>query len=153
MNNTNLAYRKQAAEGASGFGLLIALFDTLAGNLRRAADAQSINDLEKRSQEVNHALLVIGYLEDWVNNGSGGELTGRLVSFYASLRASLIEAQVKQSVEIFEEQMRTVLQIRESWQQLDLRVSPEPQIIPPSTSRSLGGYSSVMERSSGNWSA
>ena len=37
MNPTELAYRKTAVEGASGFGLMIALYDTLAGNLRRAA--------------------------------------------------------------------------------------------------------------------
>jgi flagellar secretion chaperone FliS len=153
MNRTDIAYRKTAAEGASGFGLLIALFDTLAGNLRRAADAQRINDLEKRSREVNHALLVIGYLEDWINNGSGGDLADKLAAFYSSLRGRLIEAQIKQSFELFEEQMRAVLKIRESWQQLDLHRSPEPQIMPSAASRSFRGYSSGMERSSSSWSA
>ena len=56
MNRTDLAYRKTAVEGASGFGLLIALYDTLAGNLRRAAAAQRRNDLEDRCHEVKHAL-------------------------------------------------------------------------------------------------
>jgi len=37
MNRTDMAYRKSAVEGATGFGLLIALYDTLAGDLRRAA--------------------------------------------------------------------------------------------------------------------
>jgi hypothetical protein len=40
MTPTDLAYRKTAVEGASGMGLLIALYDTLAGDLRRAAAAQ-----------------------------------------------------------------------------------------------------------------
>src|ERR1700733_7096825 len=114
MNPTELSYRKTAAEGASGFGLLIALYDTLAGNLRRAADAERSNNLEKRCLEVNHALLVIGYLEDWIEQASVGELTQKLVGLYSSLRRKLIEAQVKRSPEILERQMERVLSIRES---------------------------------------
>ena len=153
MNRTDLAYRKTATEGASGFGLLIALFDTLAGNLRRAADAQRANDLEKRSREVNHALLVIGYLEDWINGGSGGELASQLVSFYASLRARLLEAQVKQSAEMFEEQIRVVLRIRKSWQQMDLHSDAESPAVSQPAFRPASGYASEMGRHSGGWSA
>jgi flagellin-specific chaperone FliS len=46
MSPTEMAYRKTAVGGASGFGLLIALYDTLAGDLRRAADAERANDIE-----------------------------------------------------------------------------------------------------------
>ena len=38
MSPTEMAYRKTAIGGASGFGLLVALYDTLAGDLRRAAN-------------------------------------------------------------------------------------------------------------------
>ena len=41
MTRTDLAYRKTAVEGASGFGLLIALYDTLASDLRRAARSRA----------------------------------------------------------------------------------------------------------------
>jgi flagellar protein FliS len=122
MHSTELAYRKTAVEGASGFALLVALYDTLAGNLRRAAEAERTNQIEKRCEEVNHALLVIGYLEDWVERSSGGELAQKLVSLYSSLRRKLIEAQAKRSAEILEQQMELVLSIRESWQKMDLRV-------------------------------
>src|SRR5271167_4346826 len=97
MNPTELAYRRTAVEGASGFGLLIALYDTLVGNLRRAIDAQRGNNIHNRCQELNHALLVIGYLEDWIDRESGGELAQKLVAFYSNLRAKLIEAQARNS--------------------------------------------------------
>jgi flagellar secretion chaperone FliS len=126
MQSTELSYRKTAAEGASGFGLLIALYDTLAGNLRRAADAERSNNLEKRCLEVNHALLVIGYMEDWIEQASAGELTQKLVGLYSSLRRKLIEAQVKRSPEILERQMERVLSIRESWQTMEL-IGPDTQ--------------------------
>ena len=123
MDSTALAYRKTAAEGASGFGMLIALYDTLAGDLRRAADAERNNDIEKRCLEVNHALLVIAHLQDWVDEESGGELSRKLIGFYSSLSQKLIEAQARRSVEMLEQQMRLVLDIRETWQEMELRGS------------------------------
>lgn len=152
--NPTLFYRKAATEGASGFGLLVGLFDTLAGDLRRAAEAQRARDIEKRCKEGNHALLVIGHLEDWVNHGEGGELALQLIAFYASLRQKLVFAQAENKPEILEEQMRLVLKMREAWQQMDLRASSsEPQILPPPTSRVAGTYAGSLDRMQGNWSA
>ena len=119
MNSTELAYRKTAVEGAGGFGLLIALYDTLAGDLLRAADAERRNDIEKRCQEINHATLVVGYLEDWIERSGGGELAQQLTAFYSSLRRKMIEAQVKRSAEILEEQVALVLRIRETWSAME----------------------------------
>jgi flagellar protein FliS len=127
MHSTELSYRMSAAEGAGGFGLLIALYDTLAGNLRRAADAERDNDLEKRCLEVNHALLVIGYLEDAIEQAGGGELAKQLVSLYSSLRRKLIEAQIKRSPKLLEEQMERVLRLRESWQTMEFSVPDPPK--------------------------
>src|SRR5271165_4012432 len=120
MSPTEMAYRKTAIGGASGFGLLIALYDTLAGDLRRAAEAERSNNLEKRTQELNHALLVVAYLEEYIERGSGGKLADQLVTFYRTLRRKIIEAQVKRSAEILEDQMLEVLKIREIWQRFEL---------------------------------
>jgi flagellar protein FliS len=155
MNATEQTYRKTAVEGASGFGLLIALYDTLAGNLRRAAEAERANDLEKRGAEVKHALLVVGYLEDWIDHDNGGELAQKLIAFYNTMRKKLIEAQVRRSPEIFEEQMALVLSIRGTWQDLELRASsalegppqPGPQKYPGA------GEPTHEERTISSWSA
>jgi flagellin-specific chaperone FliS len=154
MNPTELFYRKAATEGAGGFGLLIALFDTLAGNLQRAAEAQRAGDLEKRCSETNHALLVVGHLENWVNHGAGGELGEQLRAFYASLRHKLVVAQAERSPEILEEQMQAVLKIREVWQQMDSHSTIlNPEILPPLSSRVAGTYASATDRMNENWSA
>jgi flagellar biosynthetic protein FliS len=155
MTRTDLAYRKTAAEGASGFGLLIALYDTLANNLRRAAEAERNNDIEKRGQELNHAFLVIGYLEDWLNRGPGGELATKLTAFYAKLRRNLIEAQIKRSATSLEREMASVLKIREFWQQADLRRIPSgPSVLQPASVQKSFDYPGMQaETTRGNWSA
>jgi flagellar protein FliS len=142
MNPTEMAYRKTAVEGASGFGLLIALYDTVAGDLRRAAQAQRSNDIQKRCHEINHALLVIGYLEDWIDREGGGELAQKLVAFYSNLRSGLIEAQTKKSAEMLERQMDIILDIRGTWQELELRAADALDEPPPLGPQSYAGPSS-----------
>ena len=119
MNKTDLAYRTSAAAGAGGFGLLIALYDTLAGDLRRAAEAQRAYDIERRSRDASHALLVTGHLENWLARGTAGGLGRKLAAFYAKLRHDILEAQIQQSADLLEEQMRIVLRIRALWQELE----------------------------------
>ena len=155
MSPTEMAYRKTAIGGASGFGLLIALYDTLAGDLRRATDAERGNDLEKRTKELHHALLVVAYLEDWVSQGSGGELADRLTVFYRALRRKVIEAQAKRSAQMLEQQMDEVLKIRELWQQIEMRGTHAAE-----TDRSweqapsyAAAAATQYERSASSWSA
>jgi flagellar biosynthetic protein FliS len=153
VTRTDLAYRKTAVEGASGFGLLIALFDTLAGNLQRAAEAERANEIETRSREVNHAFLVIGHLEDWVRRGAGGPLADQLIVFYANLRRSLIQAQIKRSAESLEQQMAEILKLRRSWQQADQGLSSEAEILTPGTISPLTIAAFQTETRHSNWSA
>jgi flagellar biosynthetic protein FliS len=153
MNSTDLAYRKTAVEGASGFGLLISLFDTLAGNLRRAAAAQRSNDLETRCNEANHAVLVIGYLQNCLTRSAGGELTRQLSRFYSRLRRKLIEAQANQSAETFEEEMAEVLRIREHWQKVEQRNAASEPDLTNAAAMQPGGYAiKQTERRVGGWS-
>jgi len=151
MTPVDLAYRKTAVEGASGFGLLVALFDTLALNLQRAAEAERANDLGKRGIEINHALLVIAYLEDWVRSGPGGKLADQLVAFYSNVRHTLIQAQVRRSPELLEQEMASVLQIRGYWQHADLRSgSSGPDVMPPANGLAFAALQSESRNST--WS-
>jgi len=154
MNQTELAYRKTAVGGASGFGLLIALYDTLAGDLRRAADAERANNIEKRCKEVNHALLVVAHLEDALSRGTGGEMARQLAVFYSSLRRAMIQAQAKRSPEILEEQIKLILEVRAIWQSLELSTPSSTAEVPAWAQKSTyPGGSPSYERSASSWSA
>jgi flagellar protein FliS len=154
MTPTEMTYRQTAVEGASGFGLLIALYDTLAGDLRRAAQAQRRKDIQSRVKEVNHALLVLGFLQDWTEREGSGELAAQLLAFYTRLRGTLLVAQAKQSAEMIEEQMRETLKIREIWQRLEDSAPAEAQRASSFGEMQLAGMtSSHEETSSMSWSA
>lgn len=119
LSSMELSYRKRAIEGASTIGLMIALFDTLAGDFRRAADALRKNDIEARCKELNHAALVLGQLESWLDMEKGGDSAKTLARFYALLRAKMMEASVKKSAAVLDAQIATILHVRSAWQQFD----------------------------------
>ena len=119
-----LSYRRTALSGASSIGLVIALCDTLSGNLRRAVAAIVRGDIGKRCAELNHAFLVVGQLESMIDKQPGDPLADSLATFYAYLRSKMLEASIQQSASVLEAQIDLVLQIRAAWQQ---RESATPQ--------------------------
>ena len=126
--NTEMTYRRTFASGASPIGMMIALFDTLAGNFRRASDAIRENDIERRCKELNHATLVLGQLETWLDLERGGEAAQTLALYYSSLRSKMLEASAMKSAEILEEQIESILHIRSAWQQIDIAsTSAQPE--------------------------
>jgi flagellar secretion chaperone FliS len=127
MTETGLSYRRSAIEGASSIGLMIALFDTLVGDFRRAATALRKNDIETRCRELNHATLVLGQLENWLDMKNGDESAATLARFYAYLRAKMMQAAVTQSASLLEAQIDMILHVRSAWQQLDTAAPPAPE--------------------------
>jgi len=124
MGKTELCYRRSAIEGASPIGLMIALLDALVCDFRRAASALRENDIETRCKELDHAALVLGRLESWLDLKNGGEPAHNLSRFYAYLRAKMIEASVKKSAAALDAQIEMIVHVRSAWQQLDI---PTPQ--------------------------
>jgi flagellar protein FliS len=125
---TELSYRKSAIAGASSIGLMIVLFDTLVGDFRRAAVALHNNDIELRCRELNHAVLVLGQLESWVDLKAGGESALTLSRFYAYLRARMMEAAATKSASLLETQIEMILHVRSAWQLLDGVPSQLPEM-------------------------
>ncbi len=124
MSTTEMSYKLSAIQGASPIGLMVVLFDTLVGDLRRAAAALNQGDIETRCKELNHATLVIGQLDSWVDLDKGGESARHLAGFYAYLRAKMMEAAVSKSAKPLETPIEKILQVRTAWQKLD--VAPQP---------------------------
>lgn len=118
-----LSYRRAAIEGASPVGLVIALYDQLTTDFRRAAAAIRRGDIEGRCAELNHALTVLAQLESWVDRDQGGELALNLTVFYGHLRTKMMEASIRQNATTLEELIGLVLHVRTAWQQKDAPVA------------------------------
>jgi flagellar secretion chaperone FliS len=126
LKETEKSYLRMAIESASPIGLILVLFDLLAGDLRRAASALRANDIETRCKELNHAALVLGQLQSWVDLKRGGDSAKTLILFYSRLRKKMMEAAVAKSAAVLEREIATIIQIRNAWQKFEPVANESP---------------------------
>jgi flagellar biosynthetic protein FliS len=147
LTQTQKSYRMSAIQGASSIGLIVILLDTLADDLRRAAAALRANDIENRCRQLNHGALVLGQLENWVDRVDGGESAILLHTFYAHLRAQMMQASVARSPEILEAAIDTIMNVRTAWQQIDARpLETSETLIDPMSNLATPAHPMEMER-------
>lgn len=112
-------YLEGAVRGASPVGLVVLLYGQAIEDLRRAAAAQANGDIQSRTQGINHAILVIGYLQATLDLERGGAVAANLERFYNQLRAGLIDAQCQQSGAALEQQISHLMQLHEAWSEVE----------------------------------
>ena len=132
--------------------LVICLYEQAIEDLRRAVIALEEGDIEGRTRGINHALLVISQLHGTLDMERGGEVARNLAHFYGTIRSGLLEAQVKQSVQILEQQISQLATVHEAWLEVERATAPpaaplaqtvpvKPESSSPSSENSLGHWS------------
>jgi flagellar secretion chaperone FliS len=114
-----LSYRRAVVADASSVGLVITLYDLLVNDLTQALNALERGDIEARSTALKHAFLVLQQLQGSLNWEKGGEAARNLSQFYSFLRGRIWEAHVKKNREILREPIQLLLDVRQTWAQVD----------------------------------
>jgi flagellar protein FliS len=143
------SYRESSVRGASPVRLVICLYEQAIEDLRRAVIALEKGDVETRTGQINHALLVIAQLQGSLDMERGGDVAKNLARFYNLVRAGLTEAQFKQSSNLLQQQISQLVEVHEAWIEVE-RATASPLSPPP---RSQPQASSASETSSANWNA
>ena len=125
MNSVN--YVSESATGISPLGLVIRLYENIVSDLGRAVIAIRDGDIEKRTNQLQHALLLFAHLESALDLENGGEPARLLERFYSIARARILEAQLKQSGKLLEELIVNLLSIREAWEQVERQSATSPK--------------------------
>ncbi len=112
--NARLSYREAAVEGASPVRLVILLYEQAFEDMRRALAANRRGDIEERTRFINHAILVIGYLQASLDKEQGGRVAVNLERLYTTVRLGLVDAQFRQSAAALEEQIAMLMQVHEA---------------------------------------
>jgi len=146
--NPGLSYREAAVAGASPVRLVILLYEQAVEDLRRALAAQGRGDIEGRTREIDHALVVLGHLQASLDKDRGGQVARNLERFYEQLRAGLVEAQFQQSVAMLEQQIAHLMLVHEAWCEVERAASAPVHASPPAQSQGEQEH-----RSSGEWNA
>jgi flagellar secretion chaperone FliS len=136
--NPRFSYREAAIQGASPVRLVVLLYEQAIEDLRRALAAHGHRDIEVRTNEIKHALLVISHLQSSLDKHRGGKVAVNLDRFYNQMRAGLLEAQSRQSAAALEKYLSQLVQVREAWceveriEQVTTKFAVPPSSVPPS---------------------
>jgi|SRR5579864_6069270 len=113
------AYREAAVRGATSVRLVTLLYEQAIEDLRRALTAHARGDIEGRTREISHAMLVLGHLQATLDQERGGQVATNLEKFYIQVRAALLEAQCRQSTKTIEQQISHLMLVRDAWEQVE----------------------------------
>ncbi len=151
---TELTYLRAAAQSSTPAGLVIILYDLLVHDLEQAIAAFKDGDVERRTEEIKHAFLVLQQLQGSLDEENGGETGKHLAAFYSTLRAKILEAQVKANPEILRQQIELVLDVRQAWQQVDKpNLGPAYAASGQEMGKSMAAAAGGGEVTSMNWTA
>jgi flagellar biosynthetic protein FliS len=159
-NHAATTYQRASAGSGSPIGGVVALYDTILRDFRRALAALAAGDVEKRVFELNHALTVIAHLRSVLRHEGAKEAAGRFERFYQITHAMALVANANTSRKSIEELIDLYSSLRAAWHQADQQTLLQPQqpaaLVGASSPRplptaDLASYSS--EASRPRWSA
>jgi flagellar biosynthetic protein FliS len=119
MTNVPKAYREADVRGASAVRLVVLLYEQIIRDLTQAAHAIEQNDIELRTRCINHAILVVGYLQSPLDFGKGGKVAKDLDQFYNVLRQNLMQLQFFPSKIGVNQLITDALTVREAWSEVE----------------------------------
>jgi flagellar secretion chaperone FliS len=138
--NPRLTYRESAVAGASPVRQVILLYEQAIEDLRRALTAcrtgQVAGQVEERTRQLNHAILILGCLQSSLDHERGGTVAANLERFYNQVRAGLVEAQFRQSPAAIERQIALLVEIHQAWCEVERAQAVSaalPEIVPEDT--------------------
>ena len=124
------AYQHASAGGASPIGIIVALYDTILRDFRRALAALAASDVETRVFELNHALTVVAHLRAVLDHKRGKEAAARFEHLYEVTRAMIMDANVNPSQQALEKLIGMYSSVRMAWYQAEQGVIPAtPKIL------------------------
>jgi len=122
--NIQQSYREAAVRGANPVALVVRLYEQLIEDLRQVAIAIEQNDIQRRSDRVKHAILVIGHLQSSLDLVRGGKVAQDLTHFYDVMRQNVVQVQFHPSTGGVAQLITDFIAVRESWIQVECAEYP-----------------------------
>jgi len=132
-------YRQTEAQGENPVQLVVLLYRQLIKDLQGALEAMQAGQVERRTAEIDHAMVVLAQLQGTLNKEKGGEVAINLGRFYDLLRASLVEAQCTVNQRILQDQIANLLTLHEAWIEVAQSQTASEKSRPPAAPRDASG--------------
>jgi flagellar protein FliS len=117
-------YQDNAVQGAAPIDLVVILYDAAIEDMRRSLTAMKKGEIEARTAAVQHALIILQQLQGTLDFERGGSSARQFEQFYNLVRAKLLEAQLRSSPELMQQQIRFMSEVRDCWLQAKRMLQP-----------------------------
>lgn len=124
-------YQDSSIRGATPIELVVALYDSAIADMRRALSAMKSTQIEDRGKEISHALMILQQLQGTLDFENGGGAARQFEQFYNLVRAKLLEAQMRGSAELMQQQIRYMSEVRDCWSQARRLLESRPAVANP----------------------
>lgn len=127
MNNALDSYKvvgnQTGVVDANPHRLIQMLFEGALDRLNMAKGFIEHDNIEARSIYINKAISIIGGLQSSLNNEAGGEIADNLDSLYDYLMRRLYDANRQNSIEMVEEVLVLLKEIKSGWDAISENVN------------------------------
>lgn len=127
MNNALDSYKvvgnQTGVVDANPHRLIQMLFEGALDRLNMAKGFIEHDNIEARSIYINKAISIIGGLQSSLNNEAGGEIADNLDSLYDYLMRRLYDANRQNSIEMVEEVLVLLKEIKSGWDSISENVN------------------------------
>lgn len=124
------SYREAAVRGSSPLELVVRLYEQIIEDLRQARQAFEQNNVELRTDRINHVILILGLLQSQLDFDAGGKVAENLDHFYNVVRQTLMYVQFHPSARGLEQLITDVLAVREAWIEVARAEAPSVKALP-----------------------
>lgn len=108
-------YQQQTLAVKNGVELIVALYDGMGRFLYNATACIESGDVAGRRQNIKRVLDILTYLQGRLRTDVGGQSAVRLSEFYAAMYSQCVLASRDNSVELLQETIRNIRNVREAW--------------------------------------
>ena len=108
-------YQDSSIRGANPLELVVLLYDAAIADMRLALTAMRTSEIENRASRISHALLVLQQLQGTLDFEHGGSAARQFEQFYNLTRAKVLEAQMRSSPDLMQQQIRSMSEVRDCW--------------------------------------
>lgn len=108
-------YRQQALTVMNRVEMIVALYDGMIRFLHNAIASIEAGDVHARRQSMSRVLEIIVYLQARLRPDVGGQSAVALSEFYAAMYAQCVRASRDASVELCEQSIRDMRNVRDAW--------------------------------------
>ena len=153
--NAAQTYRTLAGQGSDHLTVLALASERVAAALYDAVRAIETHDIAAKTNHLNHAATLIGYMEGMLNHDSADDAKA-LQNFYNMARVQILKGSAQLSAAILSELASQFMEIQDAWKQLREKL----QMTAPVASGSINSESlpaappaETEHRPAANWNA